>query len=203
MKLLLHFLLIFSYVSSKGQYLVSSNTSLESCNKIDSCITVNNFSFLFYDETKNEFFLKVDFSNFRSPDGSADNWLNSEQDTSFYFRFMFPKENFPVPASEERQSFKVNGRIFYHKTWKEQPIELTVFLPQKSLMSNTSGITTSSAENYKVNFSIPFVPGDFRDNKATIPNKQVVNINVTLGRINLLKPGMESFLSEVYSQPPR
>jgi len=202
MKKLLYIFLIFLSVNLKAQFLVSSNTSVESCNEIDSCLTINNYSFLFYDESKSEFFLKVDFSDFRSdPNDSINNWLNKERDTSFCYRAIFPKENFPELGTEERKSFKLNGRIFYNNQWKEQSIELTMFSSQNSLMNNTSSGNNYGFENYKVNFTIPFVPSDFKVYKELIYNEQTVNINVTLGRINLLKPGMETLLSEVYYQP--
>jgi len=203
MKQLLYIFLFFFCFKANAQYLVSSNTSVESCNDIDSCLTVNNFSFLYYDESKNEFFLKIDFSNFRFEKDSIENWLNKETDTCLYFRAIFPKENFPVLAAEGRKTYKLNGRIYYNKVWKDQTVELTMFASQNSLMSNTSSGTNYGFENYKVNFTIPFVPSDFKVYKELYYNDQTVNINVTLGRINMLRPGMEPLLSEVYYQPNR
>lgn len=187
-------------VKSQAQYLFSSNTVVESCNDLDSCLSINNSSYLYYDETKNEFFLKVDFSNFRSKT-VADNWLNKERDTILYFRMLFPKENFPVLGMEERQSFKVNGRIFYNNKWKDLPVEITMFSSQNSPANTTSpGTNSASFEQYKINFTLPFVPSEFKSYSEIYYNSQTVRINVTQGRINLLKPGMENLLSEVYYQ---
>lgn len=203
MKRLLHIFLILFCIKANAQYLVSSNTSIESCNDIDGCLSVNSSSFLYYDETKGEFFLKVDFNDFRFRPDSIANWLNSERDTTFYFRMIFPKENIPALAVEERKTFKINGRIFYNNVWKDQPIELTMFSSTNSLMNNTSSNTNYAFESYKVNFTIPFVPIEFKSYKELYYNSQTVNINVTLGRINMLRPGMEPLLSEVYYQPNR
>jgi hypothetical protein len=199
--------IVFFALSFKvqAQFILSSNTTVESCNEIDSCLSVNGSSFLYYDETKNEFFLKVDFSNFRGAD-SIDNWLNKVRDTIFYFRMIFPKEKFPVLAAEERRSFTVNGRIFYNNRWKEQPVEITLFNSQNNLMSTTSSnanYTNNGFESYKLNFSIPFVPSDFKTYPQLYYRDQTVKINVTLGRINMLRPGMENLLSEVYYLPNR
>lgn len=201
----LYILLFLSVSKLEAQFLLSSNTTVESCNDIDSCLSVNNLSFLYYDDTKNEFFLKVDFSNFRTED-NVDNWLNKTHDTIFCYRMIFPKEKFPVLAAEERQSFKVNGRIYYNNRWKDQPVEITLFNSQNNLMNNTStnaNYTNNGFESYKLNFSIPFVPSDFKIYPQLYYLDQTVRINVTLGRINMLRPGMESLLSEVYYQPGR
>jgi len=201
-KLFYIFLVLFS-IHVQAQYLLSSNTNIESCNKLDTCISANNFSFLYYDESKSEFFLKVDFSNFRA-EGIVNNWIDKEKDTSLFFRMIFPKENFPVLGTEERKTFKVNGRIFYSNKWKDQPVEITVYSAQNSFLNNTStstNYTNNGFENYKLNFTIPFVPSDFKKYAQPYYNSQVLNINVTLGRINMLRPGMEPLLSEVYYQP--
>lgn len=203
MKLYFYSFLIFFCTKANAQFLISSNTSIESCNPVDSCLTVNNISFLFYDESKGEFFLKVDFSNFRSKPDSINNWINKERDTCLYFRIIFPKEKFPVLGTEERQSYTLNGRIYYHNLWKDQSVELTMFNSKNTQMNTTSGSGTAGIDSYKVNFTLPFVPGDFKKYKVLYYNEQSVNINVTLGRINLLKQGMEPLISEVYYQPNR
>jgi hypothetical protein len=182
----------------KAQYLVSSNTSIASCNQLDTCMSANNISYLYYDERKGEFFLKLDFSKFRSVSDTGDHWLNKEKNMALYFRAFFPLEKFPVLGVNENRSFKLNGRVFYHGTWKDQPVELTLFAFQNSLMNTSPNNPDQVFENYKVNFTLPFVPTDFKDYEELHYYDQVVNINVTLGRINLIKPGMESLLSEIY-----
>ncbi|WP_317899387.1 hypothetical protein [Aurantibacillus circumpalustris] len=201
-KLLLIALICFS-VKLNAQFLVSSNTAIEFCNERDSCLNANNFSFLFYDESKSEFFLKVDFSTFRTEQDTSNNWLINERDTCLYYRFIFPREDFPKLGIEERQSFKLNGKIFYNNKWKEQSIDLSMFAPQSNLMNNTSNPNSTGFENYKVNFTLPFVPANFKKYKIPAYNKQVVNINVTLGRINMLKQGMESILDADFYQTTR
>lgn len=200
MKALLHSLFILFCFGGNAQYLVSSNTSVEFCNELDTCLSVNGSSYLYYDESKNEFFLKLDLSRFRSPTDTADTWLNKERDTSLYYRAIFPKEKFPVLGVNESRSFRVNGKIFYHTTWKDQPVEI-ILLSFQNALTNAPVTNTNTFENYKVSFTLPFVPSDFKSYKELHYYNQVVNINVTLGRINLLQPGMESLLSEIYYQP--
>lgn len=172
---------------------------------MDSCLTVSNHSYLYYDESKNEFFLKVDFSDFRTAkEDSIENWLNKVKDTSLIYRAIFEKEKFPVLGVEERRTFKLNGRIFYNNTWRDQGVEITLYSSPNSLLGNTQGsINHYSFESYKVNFSIPFVPSDFINYDELYYKDQTININVTLGRINVLKPGMEPLLSEVYYESTR
>ena len=202
MKKLYYIFLLFCAINVKAQYILSSNTSVQSCNELDSCLTVSNFSQLYYDDSKGEFFLKLDFGSFR-PDvrDSINNWLSKEKkDTSLYFRAIFPKENFPVLTTESRKTYKLNGRVFYNNKWKDQVVEMTIYASQNSLTNNGSSSTNYGFENYKVNFSIPFVPSDFKVYKDPKYIDQTVNINVGMGRINILKPGMEPLLSEVYYQ---
>ena len=194
-------IIIFLFICSgiKAQYLISSNTSVESCNDMEGCLTVNNLSYLYYDESKNEFFLKLTFSDFRNEEtDTIDNWLNREKDSSFYFKAILPKEQFPALSNENTKTYKLNGRIFYNNVWKDQVIELTIYTTENSLLSTTGVNSNLKYDAYKVNFNIPFVPGDFKKYDLLYYDDQTVNINVTLGRINLLKPGMEFLLNEAY-----
>jgi hypothetical protein len=200
MKIFLSGFLFLLCFELQAQFLVSSNVVVEYCNPTDSCQNSNNSAFLFYDDSKNEFFLKIDFSHFRSDYDTANTWLNRERDTCFYYRFIFPKQDFPKLGIEERETFTVNGKMFYNNKWKDQAIELNIFAPQKNLMNNTSGPNSTSYENYKINFTLPFLPRDFKTYKTAKFNEQTVNINVTYGRINSLKPGMESLLDEDFYQ---
>lgn len=192
--------LICSYCAS-AQNLVSSNTSVESCLDQNDCLTSKSGSLLFYDETKNELVLKVDFSQFRTEGDTTDNWINDITDTLFYYKAILNEEDFPVLSNQNSKTLKLNGKIYYNHIWKDQPVEVSLYPTENSIVPGGSG--NFQYDQLKVNFNIPFVPKDFKAYKKLYYNNQTVDIAVTLGRINLLKPGMESHLKDIYYQTPR
>lgn len=193
-------LLLFA-LNSGAQDLVSSNTSVESCIDKSDCVTFKSGSLLFYDETKNELVLKVDFSKFRIDGDTTDNWINDMIDTLLFYKAILNKEDFPTLSNQNTKTLKLNGKVFYNQTWRDQPIEISVYPTENSIVPGSSG--NLRYDNLKVNFNIPFVPKDFKAYKELYYNNQTVDIAVTLGRINLLRPGMEYHLKEIYQQSPR
>jgi len=201
----LHYILLFILLSLKtfSQDLVSSGTSIESCQNGSNCYTVKGPSYLFYDESKNNFFLKIYFSDFKVAGDTADTWINKTQDSLLYFRAELQKENFPQLSNQNTKTLKLNGQIYFGGKWKDQSVEMTIYSSENSIVNTTNTNTNFRYDNYKVNFSVPFVPKDFKNYKKLYYLNQTININITLGRINLLQPGMESFLADIYYQPWR
>jgi len=192
---------IFFRVVTIAQDILSSNTSIEACLDQKNCATINRGSYLFYDETKNELSLKIDFSHFRSRGDTTDNWISDITDSLFYYKAMLNKEDFPVLSNQNVKTIKLNGKIFFNEIWKEQAIELTVYPTENSLIQGST--TNYKYDNVKVNFELPFVPKDFKAYNKPHYNNQTISIAITLGRINLLRPGMESHLRDIYYQSTR
>lgn len=203
MKLL--YILFFFIFSFKvfSQDIVSSGTSIESCSETNSCVTIKGSSYLFYDESKNNFFLKIYFSDFKVSGDTSDTWINKTQDSLLYFRAELQKENFPQLSNQNTKTFKVNGQIYFNNKWKDQTIEINIYSSEGSIINTSNTNSNFKYDNYKVNFSVPFVPKDFKNYKKLYYLNQTVSVNVTLGRINLLKPGMETLLADIYYQPWR
>ncbi len=201
----LYYILFLFVVSFKvvSQDLVSSSTAVESCQNSNNCYTVKGPSYLFYDESKNNFFLKIYFSDFKTAGDTADTWLNRTQDSLLYFRAELQKENFPELSNQNTKTFKINGQIYFNNKWKDQSVEITLYSSENSIVNTTNTNTNLKYDNYKVNFSVPFVPKDFKNYKKLYYLNQTITVNITLGRINLLKPGMEGLLSDIYYQPWR
>jgi hypothetical protein len=204
MKQIATLLLVLVTLSGKTQDMISSNTSVESCNDQKDCITVNGGSYLFFDETRNEFFLKLDFSKFRTDPDTLQNWLNDRNDSLLYYKAILAEEDFPALSNQNTKTLRLNGRIFYAGVWRDQPIDLSIFPTENTIVpSSTSTSNNLRYDNYKLSFSLPFVPKDFKSYKKLYYNNQTVNIAVLLGRIILLRPGMEFHLKEIYSQSTR
>ena len=201
MKYLLAVCLFLISVNGRSQETFASNTSVESCNDQKDCLTVDHFSNLFYDESRGEFYLKVDFSRFKTEGDTTDNWLNDMVDSLFYFKAIFQKEDFPELSNQNAKTLKLNGRIFYNNIWKDQSVEVTIFTADNAVVPNPG--TNFRYDSYKMTFNVPFTPKDFKAYRKLYYNNQTINITVTMGRINLLKPGMEFNLKEVYYQSTR
>ncbi|MEO6302128.1 MAG: hypothetical protein ABIP51_03040, partial [Bacteroidia bacterium] len=165
--------------------------------------TVKGPSYLFYDESKNDFYLKVIFSEFRRDGDTSDTWLNNPSDSILYFKADLQKEQFPALSNQNTKSFTVPGQIYFNHKWKDQSIVINIYSTENSIVNTNNTNANFKYDNYKVNFSLPFVPKQFKTYKKAKYNKQTVTINVTLGRINLLRTDMENLLDEVYNQPGR
>ncbi len=195
------FLSLIFTVHCHAQDVISSNTSVENCLNQTRCSTVNNASYLFYDETRNEFYLKVDFTHFRSETDSANIWIDDMLDSTIYFKGILPKESFPSQNIQSTKSFKMNGEIFYNDIVEEEDVEISIYSTENGIVQSGSGNLKYDA--YKVNFSLPIVAEDYKVYKKAKYKNQTISINVTLGRINLLRPGMEFYLKEVYFKSTR
>lgn len=200
-----HYILFLLFISFKilSQDIVSSGTSIESCLDKNNCYTVKGPSYLFYDESKNNFFLKLVFADFRIDGDTSDRWLNDPSDSIIYFKADLQKEMFPSLSNQNTKSFKLNGQIYFNGKWRDQSIELSIYSSENGIVNTSNTNTNLKYDNYKVNFSLPFVPKDFKTYKKLYYINQTISINVTLGRINLLKPGMENLLADIYYQPTK
>jgi hypothetical protein len=201
MSRILTLLIILYTFNFRAQDLISSNTAVETCLDRQDCRTVNNVSYLFYDEMRNAFYLKVDFSHFRSDRDSLNLWINDLLDSTLYVRVAFPKESFPPLSNQSNKSFVLTGEVFFNGIIRTQNIEINIYNTENSLV--ISGNSNLKYDAYKINFSVPVVTKDFKVYKKLFYVNQTIAINLNMGRINLLNPGMEFHLKEVYYQNTR
>lgn len=201
MKYVFALMILLAVSVLKGQDLISSSTGIETCLDQHDCSTINSVSYLFYDESRNEFFLKVDFSHFRAEADSLNRWIDDMLDSTLYFRAILPKESFPPLSNQNTKTLRLNGEIYFNDIVREQSVDLTLYNTENSLV--ISGNNNMKYDAYKVNFSVPVVAKDFKVYNQLFYVNQTIAINVTLGRINLLRPGMEFHLKEVYYQRSR
>lgn len=197
-KWLIHaFSILAASVNAQFSDIISSNTSVKTCIEEKQCSLIDDASYLFYDESKNEFYLKVDFMKFHATQDSTNDWLNDLMDTHLYFKGYFEKEKFIPPSGTNSANYKVNGKTFLNGKWNDQIVDITVFTMENTIVPNP--VTDKSKyDNYKVNFSLSILPKDFNVQKKAHHLNNVINIDVTLGRINLLRPGMEHLVKEAY-----
>lgn len=197
-----------------SQELISSATSVEFCSDADQCYTLKGPSYLFYDESKNAFYLKLDFLAYKISGDSTDNWLNNEADSAapLYLKIDLQKENFPESGNQKVTSVKCPAQLSFYNKWQDRVVEMDIFGTENSLMNiNVNSGTMNGGANdmvrnydlFKTTFSFSFIPKEFKTYKPLQYLDQTITVSVTTGRINLLKPGMEVVLKDVYYQPDK
>ena len=200
-----YFIIVLFIVFSKisAQEIVSSSSSIESCADSANCYNIKGPAYLFYDESKNDLLLKIMFTDFKRQGDTSDNWLNRTSDSILYFKADLQKEQFPTLSNQNTKTIELNGQVYFNNTWRDQKINLSIFSSENSIVNTSNTNANFKYDNYKVNFSLPFVPKQFKAYRKSNYTKQTISINITMGRINLLKPGMENLLKDIYYQSSR
>ena len=197
MKHIYIFLLMISGLLLKSQENISSSTFIQTCIKNHQCYSINNSSYLFYDETKSSFYLRVDFSKFEIGVDSIDDWLKDLEETNLIFKAPMDAAQFNGLSNHRHKDLKLNGQIFFNGIWKDQTIDLSLYLSENGLLNITN--SQLNYDRYKVNFILNVLPKDFKIHKKPHHLKKSIVIGVTLGRINKLMPEMIPSLGEAYN----
>ena len=195
--------LIFIRITCFAQQIVSSDTAIESCQDSANCYTVKGFSYLFYDESKDGLFLKLMFVDFKIEGDTSKVWLNNPTDSTLYVKLDLSKDQFPVLSNQNIKSLPLKGQIFYNAVWRELNSEVNFYSSENGIINTGNTNQNFKYDNYKLNFSFPFIPTNFKVYKNPSYTHQTLTIHVSLGRINLLKSGTESLLQDIYYQPQR
>lgn len=196
---LLFFIITAAFVKGFAQPgIISSNTYIQTCIDKTQCSSINNSSYIFYDENSSNLYLKIDFARFKVGQDSIDDWLDDLTGSYFYYKARLPENFFNGLSNHAHKTEKLNGKIFFNGIWQNQSMEITVYSSENSIISsNTNG---NSYDNFKVNFSLPIAPKDFKIHKKTHHLRKTIFIGVALGRINLLAPEATHLLGEAYNQ---
>ncbi len=189
--------LVLLLVKVQAQNILSSNSFIQTCINNSQCFSINNSSYLFYDESKNALYLKIDFVKFKSGQDSLDEWLDDLSSTFLYFKAPVDKEVFQSGfANHHTKVLKLHGQAYLNGIWRNQDVELSLFSSENSVI-NTSN-NNQQYDNIKVNFGLTILPKDYKIHKKAHHLKKSIFIGITMGRINLLQAGMESILKEAY-----
>jgi hypothetical protein len=196
-KPLLVIALLLSLIS-RGQEIIKSNTYVRTCLNDIECSSINSSSYIYYDEAKGRFYLKLDFNEMKTGMDSVDFWLEDLTDTYLYFKSSLAREQFPNSSSYNAKNIRLNGQMFLNNVWRPQVIDISIYRAEGEIMTNATD--ANKLDNYKVNFSFSFSPKDFNIHKKPKRLTNNIFIGVGGGYINLLKPGMESQVGEAYEQ---
>lgn len=195
-RFLLALFTVFFSKASFSQSIISSNTGIQTCIKDHQCFSINNASYLFYDESKSSFYLKLDFSKFKVGEDSIDEWLNDLSENFLYFKAPMDAANFKDLANNRHKTIKLHGQVFLNGIWQAKDTELSLFMTENGLLNQNNN--QNNYDLYKVNFTLSILPKEFKVDKKPHHLKKTIFIGVTLGRINQLQPGMQKLLGEAY-----
>jgi hypothetical protein len=183
-------------ILAQTQSIISSVAGVRTCLNNTECSSLNSASYLFYDEAKNAFYLKLDFNALRTGVDSMDLWLDDLKDKYLYFKAPLRKEDFPSLSNSNAKTYKVNAQVFMNQVWEDQPVELSIFTTENSQLNY--GQTTSNYNKYKVSFGFSLDPRTFKLDTMPHHLTETIFISIGLGFINPLEPGMEKFVKEAY-----
>lgn len=200
MKRLLPFVAVLFSLNLLSQNMEPSNTYVRTCLNDIECSSINSSSYIFYDESRNHFYLKIDFNRMKTGQDSIDFWLDDLTDTYFYFKATLPREEFPTLSNYNTKNVKMDGQAFLNNIWKHMTIYMSIYRAEDDMLSNS--INANKMAAYKVNFSFSFAPKEFEIHKKPRRLSNTIFIGVGGGNINLLKGGMESQVGEAYSHEP-
>lgn len=181
----------------RSQEVFPSNTYVRTCLSDIECSSINSSSFLFYDQSRGKFYIKVDFNLLKTGIDSVDFWLEDLSGTNFYFKASLPTEFIPAVSNYNRKTFRLSGQAFLNGVWQPKTIEITVFRAESDMKNN--GVDGMEHAAMRVNFNFSIQPKDFNIHKKPQRLTNTIFIGVGSGRINVLKPGMENLVGEAYN----
>lgn len=193
-------ILIFMIVNAlmvNAQNVISSSAYIQTCIQKTNCFSVNNTSYLFYDEAKEELILKIDFKKFKTGQDTIDDWMDDLSGSNLYFIAHINRREFSNLSNNNSKVLnKVSGSIYFNDIWQNTVTEVTIFQTSENSMLSRS-TNDNVYDTFKVNFGFSFLPKDFKIHKRAHHLKKVITIGLAAGRINQLKPEMQGFLNEI------
>ncbi len=183
-------------LSVKSQEVFPSDTYVRTCLNDIECSSINSSSFLFYDENRGKFYIKIDFNLLKTGIDSVDFWLQDLSGTNFYFKASLPPSDLPHLSNYNRKTFHLAGQSYLNGVWRPKTIDITVFRAEGDMMSNDTDARKTSAT--RVNFNFAIQPKDYDIHKKPQRLTNTIFVGVGSGRINTLEFGMENLVGEAF-----
>lgn len=189
------------FLQLKAQFNISSNTFIQTYINGQKFYSINNSSFIYYDENTHYIFLKVDFEKFKTSEDTIDEWLEDLTDSYLYYKAPLTNDFFLGIGANGHKRIKLNGWINLNGIWKEKQVDIDI------ISGLSGGIDQRNNKNhfdaYRVNFNFALLPKDFKINKKPHHLKKSLEIVVSMGSINLVQPGMGALiLGNAYTYHP-
>jgi hypothetical protein len=197
MKKILTVLFIIVAIHFQAQNIISTNAYIQTCIQKTNCFSENISAFMFYDESREELILKIDFKKMKTGKDTLDDWMEDLSGSYFYFIGHLNKDVFVQQSNNNSMQIKLNGKIFFNDIWQTTITEITVFQTTENSMLNRN-TNDNSYDFYKLTFGLSFMPKDFKIHKRPHHLKKSISIGVSAGRVNQLKPEMEKLVEEIH-----
>lgn len=194
--LIICFWLSIGFIDAQ-QDVVSSNIYIQTCIDKTQCSSINSAGYLYYDESKQQIYLKVDFNKFKTGEDSVDYWLKDLTETFLIVKASLNTESFLGLSNNNHKTYKLAAQVFINGIWQTQNIDVTIFSAENSILAHNA--FGNNYNKYKLNFSINIVPKDFKIHKKSQHLKKTIFLGVALGRVNLLTPALQTQLGEAYN----
>lgn len=179
-----------------AQNVISSSVYIQTCINKTNCFSVNNSAYIFYDDTKEELTLKIDFNKFRTGSDTLDHWMEDLSGSMFYFVAHVDRADFVNLDNNTSETVKMVGDIYFNDMTQNITTELVMFqTSDHGMLSQKTNDNTY--DTYRVNFGLSFLPKDFKIHKGEHNLKELITIGVAAGRINQLKPEMRELLKDL------
>jgi hypothetical protein len=190
-------LLFFRLPSVFAQEVYPSDTYVRTCISDIECSSINSSSFIYYDESRAKFYIKIDFNLLKTGIDSVDFWLEDLTGTNFYFKASLPPDQLPGLSNYNRKNVRLAGQVFMNGVWRAKTIDFTFF--RAETVVSGGGIDGIDYDATRVNFNFSIEPKDFNIHKKPMRLTKTIFVGVGAGRLNVLLPGMENQLGEAFN----
>lgn len=195
-------LLVAVYITSaflRAQELIKSPVYIQTCIDKTQCFSVINNAYLFYDENREELFLRVDFKKVKQEKDSLYDWLDDLSSSDFLFKTKIPKTQLPLINSSHTKVLRLPGLMYFNSILLNTIVEISILAASESSFPQL----TSNQNNYafyNFSFGISFLPKEFKIHHKPHHLKKTISIGVSAARPNLLLPAMQHLVEDIYNK---
>lgn len=191
------FLILFISLCStlSSQRLMNSTVHLQTCYHNKECFSVAESGMIYYDETSHWLYLKLDFNKFKLGNDTLDEWLDDLDENFLYYKAQVAPEQFPSLSNHNSRQFKVNGFVKANGVMHERKGEMAVYeISEQSMLYVNND--NKYFDHLRIILALNVIPKEHGIDKKKHHLKKTIYVQISQGYINLIKPGMESIVSE-------
>jgi len=186
-------ILIIASLQVSAQEIFSSKTYINTCYHNQQCFSLNNSSFVFYNEDNHELIIVIDFAKFKIGNDTLDEWLDDLDDTKLIFKGYLQTANLLDLTHHNSKALVVNGVMSFNGIAHAHSIEFTLFeLPREGMLFMDN--QNNYFDRINANLQFGFYPKEFKINKKPHHLKKKITVAIYRGYVNPFRPGMEHWI---------
>jgi len=186
-------ILIITSLQVSAQEIFSSKTYINTCYHNQQCFSLNNSSFVFYNEDNHELIIVIDFAKFKIGNDTLDEWLDDLDDTKLIFKGYLQTANLLDLTHHNSKALVVNGVMSFNGIAHAHSIEFTLFeLPREGMLFMDN--QNNYFDRINANLQFGFYPKEFKINKKPHHLKKKITVAIYRGYVNPFRPGMEHWI---------